>query len=96
MTFRSLARSTVGGSLAAAIAAAFLASAPISSASAGTYGPRDAANAGYGDTGYRSLEADSDCGTFLAQPPYVNGFTAQACQGVVRGGASTIASRHME
>ncbi len=79
MTFRSLARPTVGGWLAAAVAAAFLASAPNSSASAGTYSPRDAANAGYGGYGYQSLEADSDCGTFLAQPGYANGFTAQAC-----------------
>jgi hypothetical protein len=86
MTKYCLSRSASSGLLATAAAAVLMAAAPMTSASAQTVG--------HGAYGYRNLEANSDCGTFLAQPGYASGFTAQACQGVVRGGASTVASRH--
>jgi hypothetical protein len=95
MTDHLFARATINGLTAATFVAALMALAPIGSASAGAYAPRYASNQSYSAASNRDVEADSDCGTLLAQPGYASGFTAQSCMGVTRGVASNVQSRHM-
>ena len=71
MTAHRLRFSTVSASLCTAVAAVFLASAPISSAAAA------GSNAATG--GLEDLQ--SQCGTLLAQPGFASGATLAACQG---------------
>ena len=87
MTYRLLSGPVAGSALVAGLAALFMAAAPIASASAqmaSGYAAR-----GWGYARHDAVEADSDCGTMLARPPYANGFTEQACQGVVPGWANS-------
>jgi hypothetical protein len=77
MTDHRLPYSTVSASLCAAIAAAFLASAPISSAAAAGSAGSEGASTG----NLQDLQAQ--CGTVLAQPGFASGADAAACQGYV-------------
>jgi hypothetical protein len=96
MTCRLWRRPTSKGWLATAVVATALAAAPIASASAQTASRPDH---GFwtdlfgGDAGQSGAEADSFCGTFLAQPPYANGQTIAACQGFVPGQANVPSGR---
>ncbi len=71
MTHHRLPYSTVSGTLCTAVAAAFLASAPISSAAAA------GSNAATG--GLTDLPAQ--CDTVIAQPGFASGAVMAACQG---------------
>lgn len=71
MTDHRLPYSTVSGPLCTAVAAAFLASAPINSAAAA--GSEGAA------TGFLQ-DLQAQCGTVLAQPGFASGAAAAACQ----------------
>jgi hypothetical protein len=94
MTKCLLSGSTSRSLLAATIAAALMAAAPLASASAqSVYQRAPVASEHYGE---QAVEADSDCGTILAQPGYASGFTEQACQNVVPGEAASLDSRHVD
>lgn len=96
MTSRLRRRSTSKGWLATAVVAAALAAAvaPASAQAASRAdGDRGFWTDVFGGGGQSTAEADSFCGTFLAQPPYANGQTIAACQGYVPGQANAPSGR---